>query len=272
MCSGIGPRAHLVERGIKPVAELPGVGANLQDHVGYNLNRRCRSPDLWGVSAGAVARLWREWRRYQRERRGMLASNFAEVGGFIKTLPELAEPDIQLHFVIGMVDDHNRRQHLGHGYSMHACVLRPRSRGSVRLGSADMGDAPLIDPAFFSDLDDLETLARGFRAMRAIFDAPAFAPWRGPELYTAGLADDNEFGIREALRDRADSIYHPVGTCRMGNGGQAVVDAQLRVRGVGALRVVDASVMPALIAGNTNAAVVMIAEKAADLIRAAVAG
>ncbi|HEY4370758.1 MAG TPA: GMC family oxidoreductase N-terminal domain-containing protein [Burkholderiales bacterium] len=272
LCSGIGPRAELVRHGIKPVAESAAVGANLQDHVDYVINRRHSSRDLWGVSLGGAARLWREWRRYGRERRGMFATNFAETGGFIKTLPELPAPDLQLHFVHGMIDNHNRKQHLGHGYSLHGCVLNPRSRGTVSLASADMRDAPAIDPAFFSDLNDLETLARGFRAMRAILDAPAFAPFRGPELYTQGLSGDNEFAVREALRERADSVYHPAGTCRMGGDAAAVLDPQLRVRGVRALRVVDASVMPALVSGNPNAAVVMIAEKAAEMIRAAQAG
>ncbi len=126
-----------------------------------------------------------------------------------------------------------------------------------------MRDAPQIDPGFFSDLEDLETLARGFKAMRRILDAPAFAPFRGAELYTAGLRDDDDLGIREAIRERADTIYHPSGTCRMGGDEGSVLDPQLRVRGVHGLRVVDASVMPALVAGNTNAPTIMIAEKAA---------
>jgi len=270
MCSGIGPKDHLVDLRIKPVSDLPGVGRNLQDHVDYIINRRCPSLDLFGVSAGGGMKLVREIFRYREERRGMLASNFAEVGGFIKTDPALAEPDVQLHFVVGMVDNHNRSLHLGHGYSLHACVLRPKSRGSVTLKSIDMRDAPQIDPAFFSDLDDLETLVRGFRAMRQLLDAPAFAHCRGKELYTEGLSMDNEFGIREAIRERADTIYHPSGTCRMGIDEMAVVDAQLRVHGVDGLRVADASVMPTLIAGNTNAPTMMIGEKAADLLRGVV--
>jgi choline dehydrogenase-like flavoprotein len=269
MCSGIGPKRHLLETGIRPVADSPGVGTNLQDHVDYIINRRCRSLDLFGISAAGGARLLREILRYRRERRGMLASNFAEVGGFIKTTEELSEPDIQLHFVVGMVDNHNRTLHLGHGYSLHACALKPRSRGKVRLASADMRDAPEIDPGFFDQLEDLETLVRGFKAMRRILDAPAFAGLRGAELHTGRLAADDEQGVREAIHARADTIYHPAGTCRMGVDDMAVLDPQLRVRGAVALRVVDASVMPALVAGNTNAPTIMIADKAADLIRSA---
>jgi choline dehydrogenase-like flavoprotein len=168
-----------------------------------------------------------------------------------------------------MVDNHNRSLHLGHGYSLHVCALKPASRGRVRLASVDMRNAPLIDPGFFSDLDDVETMARGFKAMRRILDAPAFAPFRGKELHTAALRDDDEIRLREAIRERADTLYHPAGTCRMGEGDGAVVDAQLRVHGVTRLRVVDASVMPTLVAGNTGAPVIMIAEKAADLIRSA---
>ena len=269
MCSGVGSKAQILEHGIRPVADLPGVGENLQDHIDYIINRRCHSRDLFGISVGGGLRLLREVLRYRREKRGMLASNFAEVGGFVKTLPDLAEPDVQFHFVMGMVDNHNRSLHLGHGYSLHVCALRPKSRGRVTLASADMRDAPVIDPDYFSDLDDLNTLVRGFQAMRRILAAPAFAPFRGTELYTAGLADDDEIGIGEAIHERADTIYHPSGICRMGNDEMAVLDPQLRVRGVQGLRVVDASVMPALVAGNTNAPTIMIAEKAADLILAA---
>ena len=268
MCSGVGPKAHLLKLGIRPVADRPAVGEGLQDHLDYIINRRCPSLDLFGCSLGGGFRLLREILRYRRERRGMLTSNFAEVGGFVKTLPELDAPDLQLHFVVGMIDNHNRSPHLGHGYSLHACVLRPQSRGRVRLASADMRDAPLIDPGFFSDLDDLDTLARGFSVMRRILSAPAFAPFGGKELYTAALRDDDEIGIREAIRERADTLYHPVGTCRMGADASAVLDPQLRVRGIRQLRVVDASVMPTLVCGNTNAPTIMIAEKAADLIKA----
>ena len=268
MCSGIGPKAHLLEHGIAPVLDAPGVGANLQDHIDYIINRRFRSLDLFGVSFGGAMRLVSELLRYRREKRGMLSSNFAEVGGFVKSLPDMAQPDIQLHFVIGMVDNHNRTLHLGHGYSLHACVLNPRSHGTLKLAAADARVAPLIDPEFLSAPEDLETLTRGFRLMRRILDAPAFAPFKGGELYTQDLREDDERGIEAAIRERADTIYHPVGTCRMGSDDGAVVDPQLRVRGIEGLRVVDASIMPALVSGNTNAPTIMIAEKAADLIRA----
>ena len=269
MCSGIGPGAHLAERGITPIVDLPGVGQNLQDHIDYIINRRHHSLDLFGMSLGGLWRLWQEIGRYRRERRGMCTSNFAETGGFIKTLPDLAKPDVQFHFVIGMVDNHNRTRHAGHGYSLHACVLNPKSAGEVRLASADMRDAPLIDPKFLSHGEDVATLKRGFAAMRKILNAPAFAPHLGPELYTQDLREDDDAGLEAAIRARADTIYHPVGTCRIGTDALAVVDPQLRVRGVAALRVVDASVMPAVPSGNTNAPTIMIAEKAADLIRAA---
>ncbi len=269
MCSGIGPADHLQARGVAVVADSPGVGQNLQDHIDYVINRRYSSTDLYGLSFGGAWRLLREIGRYRRERRGMITSNFAEAGGFVKTLPGLPKPDIQFHFVIGMVDNHNRTTHAGHGYSIHACVLNPKSVGDVRLASSDMRDAPLIDPRFLSHADDLATLKRGFKAMRAILNAPALAAYRGPELYTEGLREDDDAGVEAAIRARADTIYHPVGTCKMGVDGLSVVDLQLRVRGVEALRVIDASVMPALVSGNTNAPTIMIAEKAADLIRAA---
>jgi choline dehydrogenase-like flavoprotein len=148
-------------------------------------------------------------------------------------------------------------------------VLNPRSRGSVRLASPDARVAPLIDPDFLSDPEDAATLLRAFRLMRRILDAPAFAPFKGRELYTDDLDADDEALVDRAIRERADTIYHPVGTCRMGADERAVVDLELRVRGVAGLRVADASVMPELVSGNTNAPTIMIGEKAADLIRRA---
>jgi choline dehydrogenase-like flavoprotein len=211
----------------------------------------------------------REIGRWRRERRGVLTSNFAEAGAFVRTLPGQARPDLQLHFVIGMVDNHNRTFHWGHGMSCHSCPLRPKSRGTLRLASSRMSEAPLIDPRFLSHEDDVETLVRGFKLVRRIFAQPVFAPFRGGdqsrELYYGEVRTDDE--IRAAIRAHADTIYHPVGTCRMGTDERAVVDPQLRVRGVEGLRVVDASVMPTLVSGNTNAPVVMIAERASDLIR-----
>jgi choline dehydrogenase-like flavoprotein len=268
MLSGIGPASHLREIGIEPLGDLP-VGDNLHDHPDITINRRVANTDLLGFSFIGSIKLLRAIRRWRRERRGVLTSNFAEAGAFIRTLPGLERPDLQLHFVIGMVDNHNRTYHWGHGMSCHATALRPASRGTVRLASRDMRDAPLIDPAFLSDERDLETLVRGFKWVRKIFEQPAFAEYGGAdlsrELHFSKVHSDDE--IRQAIRERADTIYHPVGTCRMGADDRAVVDTQLRVRGVERLRVVDAAVMPTLISGNINAPVIMIAEKAADLIK-----
>jgi choline dehydrogenase-like flavoprotein len=270
MVSGIGPAAHLRELGIEPIADLP-VGNNLHDHPDITINRRVANTDLLGFSFTGGIKLLRAIRRWRRERRGVLTSNFAEAGAFIRTLPDVERPDLQLHFVIGMVDNHNRTYHWGHGMSCHATALRPTSRGTVRLASRDMRDPPLIDPAFLSDPGDLETLVRGFKWVRKIFAQPAFAEYGGGdlsrELYFSKVHSDEEIG--QAIRERADTIYHPVGTCRMGSDDRAVVDVQLRVRGIDGLRVVDASAMPTLISGNTNAPVIMIAEKAADFIKQA---
>ncbi|KWR91292.1 GMC family oxidoreductase [Cupriavidus sp. IDO] len=269
MASGVGPPAHLRELGIAVVHDLPGVGSNLQDHLDVILHKRVAAPELFGLSLSGATHLLSEILRYRRERAGMLTSNFAEAGGFVRSRPDLAEPDLQLHFVVGMADDHMRRVNFGHGYSCHVCVLRPRSRGQVWLASPDMRKAPLIDPCYLSDPRDLDDLLAGVHIVRRIFAQPQLACFGGKELYSAHLLCDgsDDDAVRDMIRERADTIYHPVGTCRMGMDAMAVVDPQLRVRGVEGLRVVDASIMPALIGGNTNAPAIMIGERAHDLIR-----
>jgi choline dehydrogenase-like flavoprotein len=269
MASGIGPAKHLQSLGIPVVFDSQNVGANLQDHLDHIINRRVKSADLFGLSLQGGVNIVKgisEWRNF---RRGALTSNFAEAGAFVKSSPELERPDLQLHFVVGMVDDHARKNHLGHGMSCHVCVLRPESRGTVRLKSSDTRIAPLIDPKFLADSRDLALLMKGFKTVRKIFSQPAFAPYGGSdlsqEMYSAKVQTDED--IAQLIRDRADTIYHPVGTCRMGSDLGSVVDSELRVRGFDHLRVVDASVMPNLVSGNTNAPTVMIAERAADLIK-----
>jgi choline dehydrogenase-like flavoprotein len=267
MLSGIGDGAQLKKFGIDVAHHLPGVGRNLRDHVDYVFAFRSKSLDLFGTSLGGGLRLIEEIGRYRRERRGMITTNYAEAGGFLKTQPGLPAPDVQLHFVVGVVDNHARSLHLGHGYSLHACLLRPKSSGSVTLTSADPFAAPVIDPAFYAEADDLEAMVRAYKLSRRILDAPPLAAVRTSDMFTAGVRTDDD--IRTTLRARSDTIYHPVGTCRMGVDDLAVVDPRLRVRGIDGLRVVDASVMPDLIGGNTNAPTIMIAEKASDLIRGA---
>ena len=269
MLSGIGPGSELQAQGITVAHDLPGVGQNLQDHPDVVLVYDAPAlTDLFGISPRGLLNAWRGIGRWRRERRGPLTTNFAEAGGFIRSQGSEAVPDLQLHFVVGKLVNHGRTTTFGHGYSCHVCLLRPRSRGSVRLASPDPMAAPLIDPNFLADPDDLQRLVRGVRLMRNILTQPALARFGARELpVSASAHTDTE--LEAFIRQNADTIYHPVGTCRMGPGADAVVDAQLRVHGVQNLRVVDASVMPRLIGGNTNAPVIMMAEKAADLIRQA---
>jgi choline dehydrogenase-like flavoprotein len=266
MLSGIGSGEELRRLGIDVLHDLPGVGRNLQDHIDYPFIYRSDDRDLFGLSFPGLARLLRESRRYRRERLGMLTSNFAECGAFLKTDPDLPAPDVQVQLVVALADNHSRTRHLGHGFTCHVCLLRPKSRGLVSLQSPDPTVAPKIDPRFFEDPDDLDVMVKGFRLTRRILDAPALAAARTRDLYAEGIESDED--VRRSLRERCDTIYHPVGTCKMGVDGLAVVDPELRVRGVEGLRVADASIMPTLVGGNTNAPSIMIGEKAADLIRA----
>lgn len=268
MLSGIGPAEHLAEHGIAVQHDLPGVGANLHDHIdAVMVVRAPRLTELFGLSAKGAWRLARGAWQWKRERTGPLTTNFAEAGGFIKSDPGEPIPDLQLHFVVGQLVDHGRQTVWGHGYSCHVCLLRPRSRGTLRLASPDPQVAPLIDPAFLQDPDDVARLARGFQHMRHLLGQSALARHGGRETAPSADAQTPE-QIEQFLRRHADTIYHPVGTCQMGPGPEAVVDARLRVHGVAGLRVVDASVMPRVVGGNTNAPVIMVAEKAVDMIRA----
>lgn len=269
MLSGIGPADHLQQHGIPVVHDLPGVGRHLHDHI--DVVQVVDAPhltDLFGLSPRGIVNALKGILEWRRQRSGLLTTNFAEAGGFIRSAPGELLPDLQLHFVIGKLVDHGRKTVFGHGYSCHVCLLRPRSRGSLTLASADPLAAPRIDPNFLADPDDLQRLVRGFKAMRRILEQPALAGHRGRELASsAGARDDAQ--IEAFIRAHADTIYHPVGTCRMGGGALDVVDAQLRVHGIASLRVVDASIMPGIVGGNTNAPVIMIGEKAADLVRSA---
>ena len=208
--------------------------------------------------------------RYLAAGRGMLTTNGAEGCALTRSRPDEPLPDLQFHFSPGKLRDHarNLRFLCGDGYSLHVCNLRPKSRGQIRLASADPLAPPLIHANYLAHPDDLEHLLRGFKLARRMLAAHAFDPYRGGEIVPgSGVQSDDE--IRRFIRQCAETIYHPIGTCKMGDDAQSVVDAQLRVHGLAGLRVVDASIMPTLVGGNTNAPTVMIAEKAADLIRAA---
>jgi choline dehydrogenase-like flavoprotein len=266
--SGVGAKSDLDPHGIAVHHELPGVGRNLQDHLDFALICKTTDTDNFGIGPAGAARLLRHIRRWSKTGVSMAATPFAEGAAFLKTTPDLERPDIQLHFTIAMVDDHARKLHYGYGYSCHVCKLRPESRGTVGLNSADPTAAPAIDPAFLSDKRDLQTMIKGARMARDILNAPALAKYRHKELFGTDTAQTDQ-DWEKHIRARADTIYHPVGTCKMGVDEMAVVDPQLRVRGLEGLRVVDASVMPTLVSGNTNAPTIMLAEKAADMIKAA---
>jgi len=265
LLSGIGAKEKLETHGITQVHDLPGVGENLQDHIDYVVSYDAKIKDNLGFSIMGSFRALRDIWRYRKDRSGMFASNLAEAGGFLYTDHAEPSPDVSLVMVRAVVDDHGRKLHLGHGYSCHVCVLRPKSRGSLWLKSADPSAPPAIDPAFLKDERDMDTLVRGAKMMTQILEAPAFDEVRGKPFYVAGTTDTEE--LKADIRARADTQYHPVGTCKMGSDAMAVVDERLRVHGLKGLRVIDASIMPNVNSGNTNAPTIMIAEKGADMIK-----
>ena len=262
MLSGIGPAAMLEAAGVRVVHALDGVGANLQDHLDVMTLTRCSQPVTYDHLNELAVGL-----KYYLFHEGIGTSNIAEAGGFIASgRSKRPRPDIQMHFVPALLDDHGRNRMPGDGYTVHACNLRPESRGHLALRSADPRQPLAIHANYLSEPEDLEMMIECIRVSREILEQPAFKPYRGHEIHPGGDVTDRA-GLIAFIRNKAESIYHPVGTCRMGSDEASVVDPELRLRGIEALRVVDASIMPTLIGGNTNAPTIMIAEKAADLIR-----
>ena len=266
MLSGLGPADQLQALGLPVHADLPGVGANLQDH----LDICTLFHTVPGVSYDRSNELAIAFHYFLRGHQGAGTSNIAEAGGFVRSpLASDERADIQLHFVPAMLDDHGRHRLPGDGYTLHACFLRPRSRGTIRLRDANPLSAPLIDPDYLGDAEglDLRMMVECAKVSRRLLAQPAFDRWRGAPIFPA-RTDLDDAGLAAFVRAKAETIYHPAGTCRMGaaDDPSAVLDPSLRVRGVDALRVVDASAMPSLPGGNTNAPVIMMAERAADLV------
>jgi choline dehydrogenase len=264
MLSGIGPAHHLEALGIPLVADLPGVGQNLQDHPAIVVLYASTQP----ISL-AHAQSPENLQDFIDNKRGPLTSNVAEGGAFVRTQAGLPMPDLQYHFAPVYYLNHGFTVPEGDGYTIAPCVLHPRSRGFIALRSTAPTEAPLIQPNYFADEADMQVLVEGVKIARKIGEARAFAPFRDVETHPGSQAQSDE-EIAEYIRTYVETLYHPVGTCKMGNDSMAVVDAHLRVRGVEGLRVIDASIMPTVVGGNTNAPTIMIAEKAADLIKGTV--
>ena len=263
--SGVGPRDEINKHGIEHLHELPGVGKNLQDHIDYLTVHRYDSIELIGMSLKSILfKFPIEILKYIFAKVGLFTSTVAEAGGFIKSKDGIQIPDIQLHFLPAMVVDHGRTQLWGHGLGCHMCLLRPKSRGEVTLKSSDPFDDPNIDPKFLSHPDDMKDMIKGYKKMMKIMNSNSFSKYTGDTLRPINIDDDKE--IEQAIREEADTVYHPVGTCKMGSDDMSVVSNNLKVHGIKSLRVVDASIMPTLIGGNTNAPTIMIGEKASDMI------
>lgn len=261
MLSGVGPAAHLRDVGIQVVADLPGVGRNLQDHLMAVAAHVCTQPVSMMTVEKPINLL-----RYLIFKRGPLTSNIAEITGFVRTSNDLPRPDIQLMFAPLYYLNHGFTRPDGHGFSVGAVLLHPRSRGTISLRSADPQAAPVIQPNFLDHPDDLATLVKGLRLCRSIAaDGQAFAQYRGEE-YCPGREAVSDEALAVHVRATAEAVYHPVGTCKMGDDAIAVVDGELRVHGLDGLRVVDASIMPTITSGNTYAPTLLIAEKAAEMI------
>jgi choline dehydrogenase-like flavoprotein len=269
MLSGIGPKAELAKHNIKLVHALEGVGKNLQDHVDVlNVAQHNRTE----VLAYRPKAMWwsaKEALKFITKRAGLLTTVIAESGGFIKSDPTLTEPDLQLHFVPAAMDDHGRNHKLlcTYGIALHVCLLRPKSRGTVTLNSNNIHQHPRIELNMLDHQDDIDTMIKGVKIAKKILSTPPLSTTHVKTIFPDENCNSDQ-EIHQFLKEKCNTIYHPVGTCKMGQDELSVVDEQLKVRGVKQLRVIDASIMPTLISGNTNAPTMMIAAKAADMILA----
>lgn len=263
MRSGVGPGAHLRDNGIAVALDLPAVGRNLHDHPSTQIIWRGATAESYGISLRSLPRNALSSLRYLLTGNGVPGSNIFEAAGYVRSRPDLAEPDLQLVFCAAFRKPGGTIG-IGHGYCVGIVALQPRSRGSVTLSGPGISDMPVIDPNLLDDDDDLRVLADGVEVGRRLLAAPAFAG-KGDAEIAPGAGIDGRAAIEAHVRRSVNTAFHPVGTCAMGPSG--VVDHELRVRGVAGLRVADASVMPAITSGNTHAPTVMIAEKCADMIR-----
>jgi len=266
MLSGIGPARHLESLGIAVKADLAGVGANYHDHPAVPLALEMRDTTSYGLSWRTLPRSMWNLMQYALARRGPLASNVFESTAFIRSGAGADRPDIQIAFQPARRNPNTFPLPLGHGFAMSVVNLYPRSRGDVRLASSDPRVAPLVNPNILAEPEDSAPLLRGLHLARQLCDTPAFARYKATEV-RPGRSARSDADLKAYLRQAAGTVHHPVGSCRMGIDANAVVDPALRVRGIDALRVVDAAVFPGIVGGNTNAPVVMVAEKAAGLIR-----
>ncbi len=265
MVSGIGPAETLQRVGVEVLVDSPDVGQNLQDHLDVLLLQNCTQP-ITAFSLNRGLKQYLTALTYLFRKEGLGRENFLESGGFAKSREGLDRPDLQFHFVNALVQNHGNVAATQDGFSLHVCQLRPESRGSISLSSANPFAAPKIDPNYLATEEDRRALREGLKIGRKILSQPALSPYRGEEFKPgAHVQSDDE--IDAYIKATAETIYHPIGTCRMGSDKDSVVDKDCKVRGVKNLRVVDASVMPTLIGGNTNAPTMMIAEKISDHIR-----
>lgn len=264
MLSGVGAQEELAIHNIKTVLDLPGVGKNLQDHLDVILNTRVKRWKGVGISIPGIFKVAMDSIRYLTSRKGFLTSNGAEAGGFFKTDPSLKIPDVQMHFAPLLLESHAIRT-VGHGHCLHLCNLQPKSRGSVTLKSARPQDKPAIRFNYCEHPDDMDILVKAVKIGRKIIAAPSLNKSTKRE-HTPGINVQTDEEIKEFIRNKAETIYHPVGTCKMGTDALSVVDNELRVHGIKNLRVVDASIMPNINSGNTQATVIAIANKAATHI------
>jgi choline dehydrogenase-like flavoprotein len=267
--SGIGPADHLAAHSIPVLIDRAAVGSDLQDHIDYVASFETGGDTFIGSTIKSMIRTLKSIFEWRTHRTGTLTTPYAEAGGFVKSRPDVKVPDLQFHFVPAMLEDHGRTQVKGVGFSCHVCVLRPESRGTVRLASRDPAAAPLIDPNFLDDDRDMAVLKDGVCLLHRILAAPPLSGHGGKDRHATPLDDDA--ALETLIRNRADTVYHPVGTARMGSDADAVCDTRLRVRGVEGLYIADASVMPRVVSGNTNAPSIMIGERCADFVAADVA-